>query len=289
MASSESQSDKRVFVSYRRKSDSFAARAIAQALSAREYDVFLDLASVDSGRFENVILNEIAMRSHFVVLLSEDWLLATQETEGWCRRELERAFELKKNIVPILIGNVSYQENADHPLLTKLKSLNSLTLTAEYFDAAIDKLTTRFLKQPTLQELEHMTAEEYFLKADATAQEARELLLEEQTEPGKTKFKEAIALYSSAIALNPKMVEAFCNRACAKYEVGDRLGALDDLDQAILLDPGGTQLFENKAQLLQELGRDQDAVNTYHQMFTGKKRTGSGVDLSDPDNAWLWS
>lgn len=269
------QHEQEIFISYKRKSEAFAAKLIAQNLGTAGLDVFVDFESINSGRFENVILNEVARRRHFIVLVSPSWISDTRNVEDWCRRECERALELKKNVVPILIGLSAFDPAEDHPLVNQLRPINSLTLVPEYFDAAMEKLKTRFLTQPTLQELEHMTAEEFYQKAESAR--------------GEGKFEEAVRLYTNAIALNPKMTEAFCNRATAKYQLRDLQGALDDLDQAILLDPGGEVLFQNKGHILQELGRDQEAIDNYQQMFTGKKRKGPGVDMNDPDNAWMFN
>jgi tetratricopeptide (TPR) repeat protein len=261
--------NKKVFISYKRKSDSFVARAIMMDLRSHEYDVFLDIESIDSGRFENIILNEVGLRDNFIAVISENWVKGTLDESDWCRRELDRAMELKKNVVPILINNYRYENDPNHPTLSRISRFNSLTLLSDYFDAAMQKLRERFLKQPTLQELEILTAEEYFQKAE----QCRE----------KENYKDAVEAYTEAVKLNPKMTEAFCNRSFVKVELGDLEGALEDLDQAILLDPGASILYENKGEILQELGRMQEAIDAFAQAATGKKRRGPGVDLDDPE------
>jgi hypothetical protein len=45
---------------------------VRQALERREIDVFMDVEDIDSGRFENVILNQIELCEHFIVLLTPD-------------------------------------------------------------------------------------------------------------------------------------------------------------------------------------------------------------------------
>lgn len=61
--------DKTVFVSYRRTNIGYAL-AIYQNLSSQGYDVFFDYNSIDAGDFGQIILNNIASRAHFVVLLT---------------------------------------------------------------------------------------------------------------------------------------------------------------------------------------------------------------------------
>ena len=63
---------KKVFISYQRNYAKWVARAVRQALERRETDVFMDVEDIDSGRFENVILNQIGLCEHFIVLLTPD-------------------------------------------------------------------------------------------------------------------------------------------------------------------------------------------------------------------------
>jgi hypothetical protein len=48
----------RVFLSYSRQSGGWAARSIKERLERRGADVFLDVESINSGRFETVIRPE---------------------------------------------------------------------------------------------------------------------------------------------------------------------------------------------------------------------------------------
>jgi hypothetical protein len=65
---------KTVFVSYRRAMSRYVARAIYQDLKAHGWDVFLDINTIDSGDFDRIILNQIAARAHFILLISPDSL-----------------------------------------------------------------------------------------------------------------------------------------------------------------------------------------------------------------------
>ena len=48
----------------------------------------------------------------------------------------------------------------------------------------------------------------------------------------------AIADYTHAIALDPKLAKAYYNRGLARYDKGDLSSAIADYDQAIKLNPG---------------------------------------------------
>ncbi len=88
----------RVFLSYRRSSGRWIARAVRQALEARKIEVFLDFEDIDSGRFESVILNQIDLCEHFLVLLDEPTMTGMGVDGNWVGREVDRALALGKNV-----------------------------------------------------------------------------------------------------------------------------------------------------------------------------------------------
>jgi hypothetical protein len=258
-----------VFLSYRRASGAFVARAIYQYLVSEGYDVFLDVEKVDSGRFESVILNQLGSREHFLVILTPETLTGLSSRSDWVRRELERALELGKNVVPILVEGVApgdlHQEGYD-PVLQQLETLNALQLDPNFFDAAMRMLTDRFLKQPTLQELSIRTAEEHY-EASVRAREA---------EDWETAERELTA----AIERNPRRPDYFNNRAIARAAMDDLPGALDDSNQALALDPSSQQLAIIRSNILQAMGDLQGALDAYRQWA---QRTGNWEqDLPSP-------
>ena len=140
-----------VFLSYRRKTDFYAAHAIFVDLRQHGYDVFMDTESIDNGQFETIILNQIAARAHFLVVLMPGALEKCQEPGDWLRREIEHAIELGRNVVPLLVNDFRFDDNARAYLTGKLCTLphyQALTLPQDYFDAGMERLRTRFLKQP---------------------------------------------------------------------------------------------------------------------------------------------
>lgn len=251
--------DKRVFLSYRRRTASYIARAIFQDLTASGYDVFMDVEEIDSGRFENVILNQLGSRPHFIVVLTLEAAQGFINPDDWLRREIERAIELERNIVPLLIDGFSFQVAQEFLVgeLSKLPSYNALVVTHEYFNAAMSKLKARFLQQPTLQELRLKTAEEWF----QTGERSREL----------GEMEKAIEAYTYAIQQNPALPEALCNRAVARIAILDYAGAMRDLDYAISLDPTSFELYQNRGDLKQMIGDLEGAIDDYHRARNGGK------------------
>jgi len=62
--------EKTVFISYRRSTGAVWALAISQNLTQSGYDVFFDYQGIASGDFEQIILENIKARAHFLVLMT---------------------------------------------------------------------------------------------------------------------------------------------------------------------------------------------------------------------------
>ncbi len=98
-------SQKTVFISYRRKTGSAFARSIEQALTARGYDVFLDVDTTGPGEWATQILTQVPQRSHFLLLLTPDVFEGCDAPDDWVRREFEEAVRSGRNIVPVRDGS----------------------------------------------------------------------------------------------------------------------------------------------------------------------------------------
>jgi hypothetical protein len=131
--------EKTVFISYRREISSFTARSVFQDLQRSGYDVFMDVESLDSGRFETVILNQIAERAYFLVILEPGSVDRCSEKGDWLRREIERALELDRNIVPLLAKGFTFEAHGKGLTgrVGHLAQLNGVTVFSEYFDSAM--------------------------------------------------------------------------------------------------------------------------------------------------------
>src|SRR5215831_2688789 len=94
--------EKTVFVSYRRTNISWAL-TIFQNLTQHGSDVFFDYEGISSGDFEQIILQNIRSRAHFLVLLTPSALQRCVEPDDWLRREIETALDCQRNIVPLFL------------------------------------------------------------------------------------------------------------------------------------------------------------------------------------------
>ena len=112
--------EKTVFISYRRTNAPWAL-AVFQHLTQHGYDVFFDYNGVASGDFERVILENIAARAHFLLLLTPSALERCDEANDWLRREIEAALSTQRNIIPLMLDGFDF----DSPL-SPLSSLARL-------------------------------------------------------------------------------------------------------------------------------------------------------------------
>lgn len=142
---------KSVFISYRRALSKHLARSIYQDLKQNQWDVFLDVNTIDSGDFDRIILNQIGARAHFILLISSGSLVRCANTGDWVLREIEEAVRLNRNIVPIVDEEANFNQEISY-LPERLRHIiskkNALPLPHFYFDAAMAMLRTRFLKTP---------------------------------------------------------------------------------------------------------------------------------------------
>ncbi len=93
-----------VFISHSWKPPDFdIARALAKKLAGCGLDVWWDKDKLEGGNeFAAEIVEAIIQRFHFLFLLSQH-----SAASKWCRRELARAFELGKTILPLKLDDVA--------------------------------------------------------------------------------------------------------------------------------------------------------------------------------------
>ena len=143
--------EKTVFISYRRTNAPWAL-AVFQHLTQHGYDVFFDYNGVASGDFERIILENIAARAHFLLLLTPSALERCDEANDWLRREIEAALSSQRNIIPLMLDGFSFTAPAiDKSLvgnLALLKRYNALSIPTEYFLEAMNRLCDKFLNVP---------------------------------------------------------------------------------------------------------------------------------------------
>lgn len=257
-------SEKTVFISYRRDSSRYVARIVFQDLREHDYDVFRDIERIDSGKFSQIILNEIAARTHFILILSHGTLERCAQPDDWVRREIEEAIKLDRNIVPMFFDGFTFQDAT--PFLTgslaKLADYNALTIPQDdqFLDAAMDILRDRFLKMPDytvpirpVSTQEAKIAQEIITEAAKEPQPtSQELNAEVHFSRGIARsamgdYPGAIAQYTAAIKLNPSYHKIFYNRGLAYQQTGEPEKALADYAESLRIDPNYLKPLINRA------------------------------------------
>jgi hypothetical protein len=144
-----SQSDKRVFISYRRP-NSFHAQAVFRELRAHGYDVF-----IEQGVAFNMarLLNELKARKHFIIILTLNTLDQWNNFSDPLRIEIETAIDHNRHIIPLLMDGFEWHHVPPALLTGKLAMLSGvdgLKISTDGFDEAMVRLRTQFLEGESL-------------------------------------------------------------------------------------------------------------------------------------------
>jgi hypothetical protein len=137
-----------VFISYRREPGYASAKLIWHGLRDLGIDAFLDLESlVEAGAFDVKVLNQIAGRPYFVIVLTEGTLDRCRVDGDWLWRELDHALQKRRIIVPAIIPPFDFTD-ADRYLpstraASTLKASQGVSFPPEYFDDAVERLADR--------------------------------------------------------------------------------------------------------------------------------------------------
>ena len=241
------QVEKSVFISYRRTNLPWALN-IYQNLTAHGYDVFFDYESINSGDFEQIILENIRSRAHFLVILTPSMLERIDEPNDWVRREIETALDEKRNIVSLFFEGFDFSDPSIAGKLTGklelLKKYAGFDVPASYFGEAMDRLRNRYLnvsldvvKHPVSSTVQKATHKQQVAASKAPPAKEKELTAQEWFEKGyKAKdLDEKINYYTEAIRLKPNYVEAYYNRGLAYYDNNNFEDAIEDYNEALRL------------------------------------------------------
>ena len=139
--SSPAQAKPLVFISYRRDPSWGQARCITNSLKDRDINVFFDVDSINEGKFAEVIKRAIENCDYFVPILAP----VTLESE-WVRQEIVYALQHQKPIIPLLVDGFEFDDHTLPAEVREIATHNAINVTHEFYDAAIERLTTRFIR-----------------------------------------------------------------------------------------------------------------------------------------------
>jgi tetratricopeptide (TPR) repeat protein len=216
--------------------------------------------TIDAGAFDKIILNQIAARAHFLVLLSPGALKRCADEGDWLRREIEAAIRLKRNIVPLIAEGFNFKKETGslpEAWREEFRRFNGPRLFHDYFEEAMERLRNRFLKQPVYGDVILISVEdqaEVERRVEAVVSEGAptedELNAEAYTLRAyareESDYDGRIMDYTEAIRLDTKYVLAFNNRGVAYYRKGDLNSAIADFTEAISINPNYADAYNNR-------------------------------------------
>ena len=141
-------SAKTVFISYRRDAvGKLFARLLNDALTHRGYDVFLDVDSIDAGKWADQILTQVPVRSHFLILLTPGAFDRCVNDDDWVRREFETATRTGRNIVPVREESVNLPDfrKACPPCMEAVFQFQIASARHADFENDVDVLVARYI------------------------------------------------------------------------------------------------------------------------------------------------
>jgi hypothetical protein len=114
-----------IFISYRREGGLDFSGRLYEKLVTNNYTVFYDLEGMKAGRFDTQLYKKIERSDNFVLILSPHSLDRCDKEDDWVRLEIEKALELKKNIILILMQGFKFPDNLP-PSLEIIKNFQGI-------------------------------------------------------------------------------------------------------------------------------------------------------------------
>ena len=265
-----------VFISYRR-TNTYMARLIYDRLTASGFDVFFDYQNIAVGDFGQIILNNVASRTHFLPILTPSALERCINPSDWVRREIEHALNNRRNIIPIVTDKFDFADIGRYlppHIAEPLSRYNALKLIIEYLDPGIDELVRRLRipvacvpHPPRTPAAQRYAQQQQVAIANAPVPTRSQITAEYWFERGfalNDNSNRELDFYNQAIALRPDFAQALFNRAKVHKERGNHHAALRDLDAALQADPQHTDAYTNRGNLHFSLGDYNAALHDYN-------------------------
>jgi tetratricopeptide (TPR) repeat protein len=220
----------------------------------------MDVESINSGTFDTIILNQIAARPYFLLILTPGTLERCTESGDWLLREMQQALRLQRIIIPLVTPEFLFDDIKKYltgQLAAELPRYNAVKLDHDYFEAGMERLVNRFLVPVAIDltptpatdaaavesKIAQATAEPEVTQDELSAQAAFESAYKHSQEGN---FESAIIDYTEAIRLNPKDASAFNNRGIALDLSGYHDDAIADFNAAIRLESDYANAYNNR-------------------------------------------
>ncbi|QFU90761.1 toll/interleukin-1 receptor domain-containing protein [Amycolatopsis sp. YIM 10] len=162
-----------IFLNYRTTDQPYAGAMLDEALSARfgSSAVFFASRSIPLGTsWEQEMFRAVAASTAVLVLIGRGWADAVDEhgarrldqPDDFVRREILHAFELGKQVIPVLLETTRVPEEKLPPELRKLAGLQEIKIGFRSSKPDIDRLAARLRIQiPELRDAQPPPAENH--------------------------------------------------------------------------------------------------------------------------------
>lgn len=139
-----------VFISYSHKDGFQTAYLIAEKLRNKGYRVFLD-TNLQEGKFDTQIYNKITQSWDVVIIVTNGLLEGYATQDSWAYKEAIDALKKKKNILPVMLSDVSWPSQLPDSL-KELPLYQDIKLEQRrYFNESVEKLIKYLRSYPVLK------------------------------------------------------------------------------------------------------------------------------------------
>ena len=124
-----------VFVSYRRSNGSQLASLLKVHLELRDYTVFLDVAGLEAGKFDNNLLQSIRSARNFILVCTAgamDRCVGDHEQKDWIHKEIYCALQSQCNIIPVFDNFVMPEPDSLPETMRPITSYNGVRWIHDY-------------------------------------------------------------------------------------------------------------------------------------------------------------
>ncbi len=142
--------NKKVFISYRRDNGIDIAARVRDYFSSKGFDVFLDITSMQLGKFDKQLIQHINTSDYFILILTEHALDRCADNDDWLRKEIECALSNERTtIIPFLLPQFKFPQELPKSI-EKIKYYQGIEYNAMLFDLVMDKLFQSINKYNTI-------------------------------------------------------------------------------------------------------------------------------------------
>lgn len=129
-----------IFISYRHDGGAYVALLLCKMLREKGIEVFLDMDSLRSGRFDDQLYEVIEQCSNIIAVLAPNSLeRCLSDPEDWVRKEISYAFKKKKTVIPLMMEGFCFPENLPQDI-EQIKNSHGVPSSARYFSGVVENI-----------------------------------------------------------------------------------------------------------------------------------------------------